>query len=58
MSKAKELLQDTEKTITEIAYELGFSHSQHFHRSFKKTFNTVPSVCEKKTDKVNYLPFE
>jgi len=47
MSKAKELLQDTDKTISEIAYELGFSHSQHFHRAFKKTFDTVPSVFKK-----------
>ena len=48
MSKAKELLQDTDKTISEIAYELGFSHSQHFHQAFnKKTFDTVPSVFKK-----------
>ncbi|AQX51283.1 MULTISPECIES: helix-turn-helix domain-containing protein [Elizabethkingia] len=47
MSKAKELLQDTDKTISEIAYELGFSHSQHFHRAFKMTFDTVPSVFKK-----------
>ena len=31
-----------EKTITEIAYELGFSHSQHFHRAFKKRFGETP----------------
>ncbi|MEK6495359.1 AraC family transcriptional regulator [Myroides odoratimimus] len=47
MSKAKILLQETDKTISEIAYELGFSHSQHFHRAFKKTFDTVPSVFKK-----------
>lgn len=47
MSKAKVLLQETDKTISEIAYELGFSHSQHFHRAFKKTFDTVPSVFKK-----------
>lgn len=31
-----------EKTISEIVYELGFSHPQHFHRAFKKRFGQTP----------------
>lgn len=31
-----------EKTITEIAYEFGYSHSQHFHRAFKQRFGKTP----------------
>jgi len=35
MDIAKERMFDTSKTISEIAYELGFKHPQHFSRMFK-----------------------
>lgn len=47
MSLAKELISNSEKTISEIAFELGYSHSQHFHRAFKKEFGVVPTVFRK-----------
>lgn len=31
-----------EKTISEIAYELGYSHPQHFHRAFKQRYGKTP----------------
>ncbi len=30
------------QTVTEIAYELGYAHPQHFHRAFKKHFGLTP----------------
>lgn len=47
MSLAKELISNSEKTISEIAFELGYAHSQHFHRVFKKEFGVVPTVFRK-----------
>lgn len=34
---AKEEIFDRDKSVSEIAYELGFKHPQHFSRMFKKT---------------------
>jgi len=35
MDVAKEKIFDTSKSVSEIAYELGFKYTQHFIRSFK-----------------------
>ena len=40
---AKEKVFDTEKSISEIAYELGFKHPQHFTRMFKKQVGMSPN---------------
>lgn len=40
---AKNRLLDTSKTISEIAYELGFQYVPHFNRSFKKIVGCSPS---------------
>jgi AraC-like DNA-binding protein len=40
---AKEKIFDTGKTVSEIAYELGFKHPQHFTRMFKKEVGMSPS---------------
>ncbi len=42
IEKAKEKLSTTELSISEIAYELGFEHSQSFNRLFKSKMNTTP----------------
>lgn len=39
---AKEKIFDNEKSISEIAYELGFKHPQHFTRMFKKQVGMSP----------------
>lgn len=36
VEKAKQLLSTTTMSVSEIAYTLGFEHSQSFHRLFKK----------------------
>jgi len=42
IEKAKEKLSTTHLSISEIAYELGFEHSQSFSRFFKKKTNVSP----------------
>jgi len=39
---AKELIAGTNKTVSQIAYELGFQYSQHFNRIFKKNVGHTP----------------
>jgi len=40
---AKERVFDTSKTISQIAYELGFKHPQHFSRVFKSETGHTPN---------------
>ena len=40
---AKERVFDTSRSISEIAYELGFKHPQHFSRMFKKSTGSTPN---------------
>lgn len=42
IEKAKEKLSATELTVSEIAYELGFEHSQSFSKLFKSKTNQSP----------------
>ena len=44
---AKELIAGTNKSISEIAYELGFQYSQHFNRVFKKNVGKTPNEYRK-----------
>jgi len=46
--EAKRLLLHSEKTIKEIAYELGFNDKAYFHRFFKKYANQTPGEFKKK----------
>ncbi|WP_346319950.1 helix-turn-helix domain-containing protein [Chitinophaga sp. YIM B06452] len=43
VEKAKSLLWSTEKSISEIAYELGFEHPSHFAKLFKAKTGKSPS---------------
>ena len=43
MDMAKEILHDSNKSITQVAYELGFQYPQHFVRFFKKHIGITPS---------------
>jgi AraC-like DNA-binding protein len=47
LEQARQLVLHTGKTISEIAYETGFSHPQHFQRAFKKHFGTPPGQLRK-----------
>ena len=40
---AKDRILDTSKTVSEIAYELGFKYPQHFSRMFKNETGYTPN---------------
>lgn len=41
---AKDRIFDVDRSISEIAYELGFKYPQHFNRFFKKSTGMTPSA--------------
>ncbi len=43
LHKARELLQTTDLTISEIAYDVGFTDPSYFSRAFSKEFGCSPS---------------
>ncbi len=42
--RAAELLIDSERTVYEVAYMVGFSDRKYFSREFKKAYNITPSA--------------
>jgi AraC family transcriptional regulator, transcriptional activator of pobA len=42
IEKAKEYLTATDLSVSEIAYQLGFEHSQSFNKLFKNKTNLSP----------------
>ncbi|MBE6238077.1 MAG: response regulator [Bacteroidales bacterium] len=46
---AARLLSETEKTISEVAYEVGFSDPYYFSRAFKKIFGKSPKQWREKS---------
>ena len=48
LEQAKYKLKHTELSISEIAYELGFSSPSHFTREFSRAFNITPKQYRKK----------
>ena len=45
MEEAKSLLERTELSITEIAFEVGYEYSSNFTTAFKRHFGITPSVA-------------
>lgn len=43
MSLAKDRILDSTKSVSDVAYELGFKYPQHFTRMFKKSMGISPS---------------
>lgn len=43
MDTAKELLADRERSVSEIAYALGYQYPQYFSRAFKKAVGCTPN---------------
>lgn len=48
-SVAKQLLRDAQRTIQEVAFEMGFSDSTSFHRAFKRWTGTTPGAYRART---------
>ena len=47
INKAKEMLMDHSKTVSQIALELGFTDSAYFDRVFKKEVGISPGKFRK-----------
>jgi AraC family transcriptional regulator, transcriptional activator of the genes for pyochelin and ferripyochelin receptors len=47
LDMAKESLLNNSKTISLLAFELGYSSTQHFSTAFKKRFGVAPSMLKK-----------
>jgi len=45
--KGKEMLQQTEMNISEVAYEVGFTDPAYFSRAFSKEFGVSPNAINK-----------
>jgi signal transduction histidine kinase/ligand-binding sensor domain-containing protein/DNA-binding response OmpR family regulator len=43
LKRAAQLLQKSQLTVAEIAYQVGFSHPKYFSTCFKQEFNMLPS---------------
>ena len=50
VERARDLLLQSERTITDIAYELGFSTSAYFSAFFRRYTGQTPSVCRTEAD--------
>ena len=42
LERARELLENDHKSVTEVAYEVGYTHPENFTRAFKRHFCTSP----------------
>jgi len=45
LRESLELLRDPSRSVTSIAYDLGFSSHSHFTSTFRRQFGTTPSVA-------------
>lgn len=49
LEEAKRLLSETDRTITEIAYKVGYRNVTHFNRTFKEAFGQSPGSFRART---------
>ena len=57
IEKTKELLMYDEQSLSEIAYHLGYSSTQHLSSQFKKLTGMTPSVF-KQTGAIHRRPID
>ena len=55
IEKAKQQLSATSLSVSEIAYQLGFEHSQSFSKLFKKHFSCTPTTFRHQTMKKSFF---
>jgi transcriptional regulator GlxA family with amidase domain len=46
LQRAAQLLEKSNLTIAEVAYEVGFNDPKYFSKFFKSEFNLAPSVFQ------------
>ena len=42
LEKGSELLKETDKSIAEISYQVGFSSASYFNKTFRKYYDVTP----------------
>ena len=47
LQKARELLQTTDLSVSQVAYEVGFSYPAHFSKFYSEEFGEPPSRTRK-----------
>ena len=47
LEHARQLLQNTDKTVNELSFECGFENASHFTRVFKEKYGITPLQCRK-----------
>lgn len=52
LKRAARLLSTTEKTVSEVAYEVGFSNPSYFAKCFRTYFGESPTDLQKRTTKM------
>lgn len=57
VQESVKLLVDTDKSISEISEEIGFSHTRYFNKNFKLYYKTSPSSFRKK-NKIDEAAYE
>lgn len=55
MERARQLLEQ-KKSVSEVAYEVGYKNPHHFTAAFKKKFGMLPSVITKTMAAKNTIP--
>ena len=56
LKRAAQLLEKSDLTVSEIAYEVGFNNPKYFSKFFKSEFNMLPSAYQaekRKREKIN-----
>jgi AraC-like DNA-binding protein len=48
MTRACEQMREPDRTVSEIAYDVGFSDSNYFSRRFRETYGVPPSIYRKR----------
>lgn len=51
LKRAAQLLRESQKNVSEIAYQLGFNNPKYFSKYFKDEFGVLPSVYQEREGK-------
>ncbi len=54
LEKAKEYLEKSDMTLTEICYDVGFNPGSYFSKCFKEMYGVNPSEYKRKWEKVHF----
>ena len=52
LKRAAELLRTTERNVSEIAYEVGFSSPSYFTKCYRDFFGEAPTDAQRRTSKI------